>query len=590
MKLFKNAAYFSLFFFSACATVDNSSFQTAHQPPSPYTQPAEYYQQMAENAKGEEISRYKLELVGRLLEEYHLEKAGQELAQLQSLSPPLEAESRLLRAKRYLLLKKPSLALKQLSQVQDLSILPEGLKTYYYQLLSQAYKMGGKLLKSVQAQLALDEFLIEPELKKSNNHQIWRLVSKIPLETKMSNMVGAQEPLLGWLRLNAIREQHRDDSLAMQEAISSWQLENPTHPANELLTQPLVENSHINATNIALLLPLTGPLAGPGRAVRDGFMAAYFQGKERHPTVKFYDTHGSAVITVYKKAVSNGADFVIGPLTKDNIKVLSGTELSIPVLSLNELPMNIPGLYQFGLSPLDEVPQLVEKAFEDGHRRALVISPEGVWGESISQSFVSHWRSLGGMVVDTLSYAKDEKMDESIQRLLKVSESQSRRLALSKVLHQRLKFIPRRRQDFDVIFMLAYPSKARQIKPLLRYFYAGSVPVYSPSLIYAGKPNVHDDMDLNGIVFTDMPWMLQKNHRFIQKSWPEQFNSYNRLFAMGKDAYLLSGQLNQLTLFPALGLEDNTGRLYLNRQRKIKRKLSFARFKSGLPKSLDKTL
>ena len=147
-------------------------------------------------------------------------------------------------------------------------------------------------------------------------------------------------------------------------------------------------------------------------------------------------------------------------------------------------------------------------------------------------------------------------------------------------VNSRIKAESRRRQDFDMIFLLAYPSKARQIMPMLRYYFAGDVPVYATSAVYAGHADPQKDKDLNGIVFCDVPWVL--NHQMGHKNWPEQWNSYNRLYALGMDSFFLVTQLNQLLLFPAMGVSDNSGVLYLNANQKIVRRLAWAKFRQGL--------
>src|SRR5205823_5983563 len=68
----------------------------------------------------------------------------------------------------------------------------------------------------------------------------------------------------------------------------------------------------------------------------------------------------------------------------------------------------------------------------------------------------------------------------------------------------------KRRQDADMIFMIAPPEYARQIKPLLNYYYAGNLPIYATSHVYQGIPNAALDNDLNGIQFCDMPWTINQ--------------------------------------------------------------------------------
>ncbi|HRE30628.1 MAG TPA: penicillin-binding protein activator, partial [Candidatus Berkiella sp.] len=64
------------------------------------------------------------------------------------------------------------------------------------------------------------------------------------------------------------------------------------------------------------------------------------------------------------------------------------------------------------------------------------------------------------------------------------------------------------RQDVDVIVMAAPPAQARQLKPLFDFYYAEDVPVLATSSIYSGSQNPRSDRDVNGVVFCDMPWLL----------------------------------------------------------------------------------
>ncbi|QOW24053.1 penicillin-binding protein activator [Lysobacter sp. H23M47] len=45
---------------------------------------------------------------------------------------------------------------------------------------------------------------------------------------------------------------------------------------------------------LGVLLPLSGDMAAPAAAVRDGFLTAYYAESRRRPDIAFYDTHGTA--------------------------------------------------------------------------------------------------------------------------------------------------------------------------------------------------------------------------------------------------------------------------------------------------------
>src|SRR5581483_9006622 len=72
-------------------------------------------------------------------------------------------------------------------------------------------------------------------------------------------------------------------------------------------------------TQIALLLASRGPYAGAAEMVRDGFLAALYAQTGTKPSVRIYDTGGSpdAVRQAIRRAVSDGASFVVSPLQKD---------------------------------------------------------------------------------------------------------------------------------------------------------------------------------------------------------------------------------------------------------------------------------
>jgi len=38
-------------------------------------------------------------------------------------------------------------------------------------------------------------------------------------------------------------------------------------------------------------------------------------------------------------------------------------------------------------------------------------------------------------------------------------------------LHEKMRFEPQRRHDFDSIFLVATPAMAKQIQPLLRFYF-----------------------------------------------------------------------------------------------------------------------
>lgn len=340
--------------------------------------------------------------------------------------------------------------------------------------------------------------------------------------------------------------------------------------------------------HVALLLPLQGNLASVGQAVRDSYLAAYnnapLQARPQH--IDIIDTTTTNNIqTAYQQAITQGADFIVGPLTKPDVQAISSLgNLPVPTLTLNYLDPNqsVPTqLYQFGLSPLDEARQAAALARQNGSSSALIIAPAGNWGPSVAAAFQEQWLALGGKVSDSLFFtgSSTEIISQQMRNFLHFSQA-----------NEHSSFT--RRQDFDVIFLAVSPSMARQIRPLLKFYSAGDVPVYATALIYSGTPRPELDSDLNGIIFCDAPWALNDARpqttlfRRLSLFWPVNFQQNARLYALGVDAYSVSMQLPELASSTQKSIPGASGMLYLNDQHRIARQLECAEFRNGAPQLL----
>ncbi|HSF90598.1 MAG TPA: penicillin-binding protein activator, partial [Paracoccaceae bacterium] len=175
-----------------------------------------------------------------------------------------------------------------------------------------------------------------------------------------------------------------------------------------------------------------------------------------------------------------------------------------------------------------------------------------------------------------------------IKTLLNLDESERRNSILAAQLGTQLKFEPRRRQDVDCLFLAAQVKSARQIKPQINFYRGHDVPVYATSHVYNGKKDPVNDADLNGIIFGDMPWLLNDQGRMpalrerIQKDWPDQYTPMDRLYALGMDAYAIIFHLPRLISDPTARISGATANLSLVDNR-INRYLTWARFEQGRP-------
>lgn len=355
-------------------------------------------------------------------------------------------------------------------------------------------------------------------------------------------------------------------------------LENALLKLNEEKLPPVEEIS--DTAHIALLLPLKGPHAQPAQAIKAGFLAYH---KENALPIKLYDTtQNSDIGALYYQAVGNGAQFVIGPLVKEevyNLSKLTQSTLPIPVLALNAHPdVKISAskpFFQFALSPEEEAKSLADKAWEQGHKSTSIIVPDNEWGKRVLNAFSTQWHSLGGTIPSTARIKAQQDPASSIRTLLKISHSYDPKKNQKNKTKE-----PARRQDIDMIVLAAPPEQARQLRPLLEFYEAQDLPVYSTSSVYSGVPNPQQDRDLNGIIFCDMPFILNN----LQDSAPS--GSLARLYAMGLDAYQLMARLPILSQSANAQYHGATGLLSIGANHKVERELSWAQIKNGVPLGL----
>ena len=249
-------------------------------------------------------------------------------------------------------------------------------------------------------------------------------------------------------------------------------------------------------------------------------------------------------------------------------------------------PLNI---IQFGLAAEDEALQLANIARETNYRNAIIIQSSADWSKRASHVFSQQWMASGGTIVGNTTLTEAKNYSAEIENSLLLPTSNARHQRLENIIGQRIEFTPRRRNDIDVIVIFANSKQTRSIKPLLAYHYAGKLPVYGSSHINNGIEQSTKNRDLNGIVFNEIPWVLESNSlkpqvaaRYIKNK------KLGRLFAMGLDAFYLHPRIEQLKQAPDSQLQGMTGRLSLQNNR-IVRELQMAEFAKGKAKKIAQT-
>lgn len=469
-----------------------------------------------------------------------------------------------------------------------------------HKLRITAFNALNDSISAARSHIELDKLLTDDKARRFNQQALWLLLRNTPLEDLEQARASAfDSDTLGWLQLAIIAQQSAQQAT---RRISEWRGFFPAHPADEAIIDSILALQNREAyrpSSIALLLPLKGPLQNAGRAIRDGFLTAYYQADHSHtPTVRIYDVTSSDgevrsdIFTLYQNAVNEGAEFIIGPLSKNAIESLAfRNDLTTPLLALNYLSTTSAThdlFFQFGLSPEDEARQVAERAWNDGHTQAIALTPAGEWGERMHTAFANHWESLGGILVDSKFYdANASDFSRPLRSLLQLNQSQTRQRSLQQQLGLQLHFEPHRRSDADFIFLAAFPRQGRLLKPQLKFHHAGDLPVYASSHIFSGVRDANADRDINGVIFCDTRWAIDPQASGMQQQvlqlWPQNSHDLLRLYALGADAFRLIPHLNSLRQSQYYSYEGQTGVLSMDSERRLRRKLAWAKIKNGVP-------
>ena len=459
---------------------------------------------------------------------------------------------------------------------------------------AQVFALLGEAQNSVNERIQLSGLIDNKIQQQANQDALWQNLMSIPLaELQQLSENEYGQAARGWYSLAAINKNNQIDLEQQREQLQQWLGIWQQHPAhnnlpNDLrLLQSLIEQQ---PQQVALLLPLQGKLTEAGEAVRDGFFAAYFEalGNGRHtPEVRQYDSSND-VIAAYQHAIADGADLIIGPIDKEKVTEISLLpSLEVPVLSLNypDTPPATPlaGFYQFGLAVEDEARQVARQAFLEGHRQAMVIIPSQEWSERSARAFANEWEQLGGTVVNRTQFQTGANYSRLVKDAMQIEQSQIRTREMQDLLGIPLQSSPRSRSDVDMIFLIADPAQARQIKPTFAFHYAGKIPVYATSQVYSGQPNPKADRDLNGVRFNTMPWLFDTTSREKQAvaQYTKSAAVYGRLHALGADAFRLYARLPQLEQVPDMRIYGATGALHMLSDGRIEREQMWVRFRNG---------
>jgi len=565
---------------------------------------------------GEATSDPREQLILRLrIADIHLDMDNRELAREQLEFVTLDEESQLvldlaavIKARMALGVDDPRLARQLINE--RLPGHPEA-KPRLLDVQARALRALNLNLDSARARNALDPLLRWRQETDNNRLLLWETLLDMPMQDLREIMPPAPDSFGAWVELAFLVRSYQLDPNRLDAELELWAERYPAHPARRSISREVLTRHQQEArpaNHVVVLLPLSGPLAEAGRALRDGMLAAHFQtagqaGQDsgNNPLLRFRDvgTRGEDPWAAYMEAVQEGADLVVGPLSREQVEIFAtGRELPVPVMTLNAIPAEAtppPNLFRFGLQPEDEAREAARYAIGKNMRHAVVLVPDSSWGRRVGEAFNQAFADNGGVVLEYEYYISDERdFAGPLRRMLDLDASENRQRRLRNTIGRNLEHEPRRRQDVDLMFIGAMPQQAKLIRPQLRFHRGTDIPIMATANVHpSGRPQDGDD-DLNGLIFFDMPWLLSGNGEvgpsraeLTRHLGGDKVDRNPRLYAMGMDAYRLIPMLGVLRSNPGETLAGASGLLSMDESGQVLRQLSPAQFNRGRVRALE---
>jgi uncharacterized protein len=312
---------------------------------------------------------------------------------------------------------------------------------------------------------------------------------------------------------------------------------------------------------VALLLPLNAAeFAAPADAVRLGCQASLTHEPRLQVQLARTDARPESIAAEYAAAVGRGAAAVVGPMTRNGVNAIAAIQPGVPTLALNTPEGNAPTpqwLYTFSLA-IESEARLVAQAGITAHLRdAIVVQAHTPLEQRATRAFADEWVLEGGKIVAYEVFAPGTDYT-ALQQRLAGAEAQ-------------------------VIFLAADADQARAVRPYL----SNQIPVYGTSQIYGGRTGLLANLDLNGIRFVDMPWLVQPDHPAVMvypraEALPIELQ---RFYALGIDACRLAAQLMKRP--ERVSLDGVTGRIRLGLDRVFQREPVLAVIRENGPAAVE---
>ncbi|QJW53577.1 Penicillin-binding protein activator LpoA [Serratia plymuthica] len=619
---------------------------------------SDYYLKQLQQSSDDNKADWQLLAIRALLREGKLPQAGEQLNQLsKNLSSVQQVERQLLTAELQVANKSYVSARSTLGHLDSGSLSANQLVRFYQAQI--AANQGKPSLPLIRAYVA-QEPLLTGKAHQTNLDQTWQALLQLTPQDMNSLVINANENVLqGWLDLLRVYQDNKQDPNLLKAGIKDWQNRYPQNPAAKTLPTQLnqvLNFTQASTSKIALLLPLNGQAKVFADAIQQGFEAAkngvaapaqvqQQQQPANNPVqaaapadanangavstsapsadaapvtaaqpstasnaqitppqatnaqIKVYDTTSQPLAALLTQAQQDGATLVVGPLLKENVDQLSGSNTTLNVLALNqpETPKDNPNICYFALSPEDEARDAARHIWEQQKRQPLLLIPRGSFGDRVAKAFNQEWQKLGGQTVLQQGIGSAGELRQAVNSGgIRMSGTPISAAPAPQAVTIAGLTIPAPPSDVpaesggnvDAVYIVATQSQLTLIKPMIDMATTSrSKPaMYASSRSYQAGAGPDFRLEMEGLQFSDIPLLAGANPQLLQQASSRFRNDYSlvRLYAMGMDAWTLANHFAEMRQLPGFQVSGTTGMLTASPSCVINRKLPWLQYRQGM--------
>lgn len=242
-------------------------------------------------------------------------------------------------------------------------------------------------------------------------------------------------------------------------------------------------------TRVGLLVPLTGPASGLGRALLNAAQLALFELGDDNFALIPRDTKGTpeGAERAVREAIEEGARLILGPLFASSVRAVApvarADSLNVIAFS-NDRSVAGDNVFVIGFLPEAQVARIVAYARSRGVSRFAALIPNSAYGNRVAEAFNRVVMALNGTIFQVERYdATDAKsLSPLVRRLANYAARRGQLLARRKALEGKddeaskraLKRISRLEVlgnvSFEAVLIPEGGAKLRAIAPLFPFY------------------------------------------------------------------------------------------------------------------------